>query len=299
VRGRSDNIERAGLAAAVEQAGDGIVITGTDGKIQYVNPAFTAMTGYTGEEAVGQSPRLLKSGRHPAVFYEELWNTIRCGRIWHGELINRRKDGTFYHEEMRITPVLGVNGEIVSYIAIKQDVTKRREAEESRRFLAAIVESSDDAIISKTLDGTISTWNEAAEALYGYRADEAIGEPISLLLPADRQDEMSRILDCIRGEQRLSRFETVRITKDGRSLDVSLDVSPIKDAAGTIVGAATIARDISERRRADRAMRDTAERFRALFERSLDCLYIHDFDGNFLDANPAALKLVKWQIECD
>jgi PAS domain S-box-containing protein len=146
------------------------------------------------------------------VFYEELWNTIRCGRIWHGELINRRKDGTFYHEEMRITPVLGVNGEIVSYIAIKQDVTKRREAEEARRFLAAIVESSDDAIISKTLDGTISTWNEAAEALYGYRADEAIGEPISLLLPPDRQDEMSRILDCIRGGQRLSRFEKVKLT---------------------------------------------------------------------------------------
>ena len=98
-------IERAGLVAAVEQAADGIVITDTDGKIQYVNPAFTAMTGYTSEEAVGQHTRILKSGRQPAAFYEELWNTIRSGRVWHGELINRRKDGTFYTEEMRITPV--------------------------------------------------------------------------------------------------------------------------------------------------------------------------------------------------
>src|SRR5208337_1226394 len=112
-------IERAGLVAAVEQAADSIVITDTSGKIQYVNPAFTAMTGYSSEEAVGQYPSILKSGRHPVAFYEELWNTIRSGRVWHGEVINRRKDGTLYDEEMRIAPVQGSNGEIVSYIAIK------------------------------------------------------------------------------------------------------------------------------------------------------------------------------------
>ena len=114
----SDRIERAGLVAAVEQAADGIVITDTDGKIQYVNPAFTAMTGYSSEEAVGQYPRILKSGREPVAFYEELWNTIRSGRIWHGELVNRRKDGTFYNEEMQISPVRVPNGEISSYIAV-------------------------------------------------------------------------------------------------------------------------------------------------------------------------------------
>jgi PAS domain S-box-containing protein len=110
----SGSIARAGLVAAVEQAADGIVVTDTNGQIQYVNPAFTAMTGYTSEEAVGQNPRILKSGLQPAALYEDLWNTIRSGRVWHGELINRRKDGTLYDEEMRIAPVEDDNGEIVS-----------------------------------------------------------------------------------------------------------------------------------------------------------------------------------------
>ncbi len=174
-------------------------------------------------------------------------------------------------------------------------ITHDREADKSKAFLAAIVESSDDAIIGKTLDGTISSWNEAAEAMYGYRADEIIGKPISLLVPADRQNEMSQILGSIRRGQRLSHFETVRVTKDGGLFEVSITVSPIKDASGAIVGAATIARDIGDRRRADRATRDSAERFRALFERSPDCLYIHDFDGNFLEMNPATLELLGYE----
>src|ERR1039457_801849 len=146
-------IERAGLVAAVEQAADGIVITDTLGKIQYVNPAFTAMTGYTSAEAVGQYPRILKSGRQTAEFYEELWNTVRSGRVWHGEMVNRRKDGTLYTEEMRITPVADATGEIVSFIAIKHDVTERRAAEEVQQLLAAIVESSEDAIAAYTPAG--------------------------------------------------------------------------------------------------------------------------------------------------
>jgi PAS domain S-box-containing protein len=115
-------IEPAGLAATVEQAADGIVITDSNGIIQHVNPAFTAMTGYTSEEAVGQHTRILKSGRHSEAYYHEMWNTIRSGQVWHGDVINRRKDGTFYSEEMRIAPVQDANGETVSYIAIKQNI---------------------------------------------------------------------------------------------------------------------------------------------------------------------------------
>ena len=183
-------IEQAGLVAAVEQTADGIVITDTDGKIQYVNPAFTAMTGYTSEEAVGQYPRILKSGLEPAEFYAELWSTIRSGRVWHGELINRRKDGTFYHEEMRITPVRDSTGEIVSYIAIKHDVTERRAAEEAQRFLATIVESSEDAIAAYTPAGIILTWNRGAETIFGYAAAEAIGKHVSMLAdqPGDQAE---------------------------------------------------------------------------------------------------------------
>ena len=166
----SDNIERAGLVAAVEQAADAIVITDADGKIQYVNPAFSAMTGYTGQEAIGQNPRLLKSGQQSAAFYGEMWNTIRSGQVWRGEVINRRKNGTLYHEEMQITPVQGANEEISSYIAIKRDVTARRAAEEAQRFLVAIVESSEDGIAAYTPEGIILTWNRGAEAIFGYSA---------------------------------------------------------------------------------------------------------------------------------
>ncbi len=119
-------IGHAGLVAAVEQAANGIVITDAIGKIEHVNPAFTAMTGYSREEAVGQHTRLLKSGRQSPALYGELWKTVSAGRVWSGELINRRRDGTFYTEEMRVTPVHGANGEITGYIAIKQDVTEQR-----------------------------------------------------------------------------------------------------------------------------------------------------------------------------
>lgn len=176
---RSEAIERAVLIAAVEQAADGIIITDTDGTIQYVNAAFASLTGYTSDEVVGQNPRILKSGRQAPATYEQLWNTIRSGVVWHGELINRRKDGTFYHEDMRITPVKGSNGEIVNFIAIKRDVTKRRKAEDAQRLLAAIAESSDDAIVAYAPTGSILTWNRAAELIFGYSADPCAARSIS------------------------------------------------------------------------------------------------------------------------
>jgi PAS domain S-box-containing protein len=182
----SGNIERAGLTAAVEQAADGIVITTIDGKIQYVNPAFTAMTGYTSEEAIGQNPSILKSGRQTQLFYEELWKNIRSGRVWFGEIVNRRKDGTLYTEEMRITPVRDCAGEVVSYIAIKHDVTERRTTAEAQDFLAAIVKSSEDAILAYTPAGFILTWNRGAETVFGYSAEDVIGKPMSILVAPER-----------------------------------------------------------------------------------------------------------------
>ena len=107
----SGNIHQAGLAAAVDQAADGVIITDTHGKIQYANPAFTRMTGFTKLEAVGRNPRILKSGKQAISVYEDLWRTIRAGQVWHGELINRRKDGTFDDEEMQVSPVRSPDGE--------------------------------------------------------------------------------------------------------------------------------------------------------------------------------------------
>lgn len=126
------------------------------------------------------------------------------------------------------------------------------------RFLAAIVDSSDDAVIGKTLDGTITSWNPAAEHLYGYTAEEAIGQPISLIIPTDRPDELASIMARLRDGQRIDHFETVRVRKDGTRLEVSISISPVYDAAGVIVGAASIARDITEQRRGERERQDLA-----------------------------------------
>src|SRR6478609_11261977 len=158
----ADQAERATLAVAIEQCVEGVVIADALGAIQYVNPAFSRMTGYSAEEAVGQNPRILKSGRQKEDFYEKLWATIAGGDTWRGELFNRRKDGSEYVEEMTINPVRDAAGRTISFIAIKQDVTERRKAEDAQRLLASIVESSEDAIFS-SLGDKITTWNQGAE----------------------------------------------------------------------------------------------------------------------------------------
>ena len=162
-----------------------MVITDIDGRIQYLNQSFTRMTGYAREACIGQNPRMLKSGRHDEAFYKRMWDTILAGDVWTGELTNRRKDGSEYVEEMTITPVRNSGGAVTNFIAIKQDVTARRAGEDAQRMLAAIVETSQDAMISHTPAGLITTWNRGAEAIFGYRAEEMIGKPVACLSAAE------------------------------------------------------------------------------------------------------------------
>ena len=292
-------IERAGLLEAVEQAADAVVITGTTGIIQYVNPAFTLMTGYTTEEAIGQYPSILKSGCQPPEVYADLWNTILAGRIWHGDLINRRKDGSLYHEEMRITPVRGANGAIVSYIAIKHDVTEQRAAIAERRatertqaLLASIVESSEDAIASGGLDGTINSWNHAAEALFGYAGREIVGKNVEILVPPDRREEAATTIDLIGKFGTAAPFETVGQRKDGSPIDVSIRVSPMRDPAGEVVGYAAFFRDIGARRQADRKLRESEERFRSVFEHAPFGMCVSGVDGRFIQVNASLCRML-------
>ena len=137
-----------------------------------------------------------------------------------------------------------------------RDVSERHRATVDRQRLAAIVESSDDVIIGKTLDGTVTSWNQAAERLYGYTAEEMIGQSIARIFPPERIDELRDFMERLRRGERISHHDAVRIAKDGRRIDISVSVSPITDAAGRIVGAATIAQDISERKRMEAAQRD-------------------------------------------
>ncbi len=145
-------------------------------------------------------------------------------------------------------------------------------AEAHRSFLASIVESSDDAIVGKTPEGVITSWNPAAERMYGYTAQEIVGKHISILLPPDRPREMDEILEKIRKGERVEHYETLRVRKDGSTIHVSLTVSPIHDAAGRLIGVSSIKRDISERKRAEEQFQATSQYVRSLIEASLDPL---------------------------
>ncbi len=153
-----------------------------------------------------------------------------------------------------IVPTLSTEGKPRQYVAIRADITERKRTEEVRERLAAVVESSQDAIISKTLDGTITAWNPGAERLFGYSSSEALGKPIRMLVPPERSNEESEILARIGRGERVDHFETARVRKDGKKIDVSATISPIRDSSGAIVGASKIARDITERKRAEQAV---------------------------------------------
>lgn len=157
-------------------------------------------------------------------------------------------------------------------------------------LLAAIVESSEDAIFSKTLDGLVLSWNSGAERLYGYSAHEMIGQPIHLLMPPERRAELADIMHQIRTGNRVEHLETVRRRKDGRLVEVSLTISPVKDASGTIVGASTIARDITHRKQMEEQLHRSERRLRALIEQSTDAIALLDTQGMILYASASTAR---------
>lgn len=185
---------------------------------------------------------------------------IREGRAIRGaEIIIERPDGIRRHVQVHPTPIRDASGEVVGAINMLIDVTERKEAEAAQSLLAAIVESSEDAIVSKTLDGLITSWNAGAEQMFGYAASEAVGQPITMLIPPERHDEEREILARLRRGERIEHIETVRITKDGTKFDASLTVSPLRDSDGRIIGASKIARNVSERKRAEEELAATKD----------------------------------------
>ncbi|HWP44812.1 MAG TPA: PAS domain S-box protein [Blastocatellia bacterium] len=173
----------------------------------------------------------------------------------------------------------------------------REISEEQSRLLAAIVESSDDAILSKSLDGIITSWNRAAELLFGYAAEEIIGQPVSLLVPPELADEFTEIMQRLKRGEHIDHYETVRMARDGRRIDVSLTISPIKNREGQLIGASTISRDIASRKRSEEALRESEERYRELFENANDMVYTLDLSGNLLSVNKAGERITGYDRE--
>jgi hypothetical protein len=241
------------LGSIVSSAEDAIVSKDLNGIVTSWNKAAEKIFGYNSEEMVGQPITKIIPPDH---FEEEpqILQRIRRGeRIQHYESKRMRKDGTIIDVSLTISPIKDRMGQITGASKIARDITEKKQwqrAEAAESFLGALVDSAEDAIISIDLDGIVTSWNAAAESLYGYAASEIMGTPIARLIPPDHPDEGPRILDRIRQGERITHFETKRVRRDGSPVDISLTVSPIKDSLGRIVGASKIARDITEQKRA-------------------------------------------------
>jgi PAS domain S-box-containing protein len=235
---------------AIEQSGNTIVITDTQGNIEYANPRFEQSTGYSITEALGNNQRMLKSGRQSREYYERLWTTIGSGNVWTGEFLNKRKDGSLYWESATIAPVLDQNGVVTNYVAIKEDITARRQAEEQLRKLSQAVEQSGNTVIVMDRNGLIEYVNPKFTQVTGYSPEEAIGEsPIALMngfgtTPDFSQDEWWLTVNA--GRIWHGEFQNHR--KDGSLFWESATIAPVHSRDGEVINFVEIKQDISEQK---------------------------------------------------
>ena len=280
--------------------GDAVITTDIHGRITYLNEVAESLTGWSHEEALAKPLERVfhiinEVSRQPvgSPATRALREGVVVGLANHTILV--RKDGSECPIDDSAAPIRNEQGHVSGCVLIFRDVTAQRLAEREKanqlltaRLLASIVESSNDAIIGKSLEGIIQSWNAAAERLFGFTAEQAIGRHISLVIPPDRLAEEDKIIASLRAGHRIEAFETERVRSDGQLINVSLTISPIKDADGNVVGASKIVRDVTDRKRAE----SDRQMFVTLIENSPDFIGMCDLDGVPFFINRAGLDMV-------
>src|SRR5580700_2668013 len=263
---------------------DPVVVLDAKLQVQTANRAFYTTFGVSRDQTQGISIRKLGNNEWET---SEVWESIETALSGPSEFQAVEIDREFpTGKRTLVLDARRLAGAGDSLIVLTfHDVTEQKQAERTTSLLAAIVDSSDDAILSKKLDGTITSWNQSAGRLFGYKAEEAVGQHITLIVPGERRSEEEDILRRLAKGERVDHFETERKRKDGATLEVSLTISPIRDAAGRVIGASKVARDISERKRIEVALRESEERFRAIFETTPECVKLVSADGTLLHMN--------------
>lgn len=245
------------LAAIIESSEDAIASKDLNGIITSWNKSAERLFGYTAEEIIGQPVTTIIP---PELHKDEprILGKIRAGeRIEHFQTVRVHKNGRLIDVSLTVSPIRDGNGNIVGAAKIVRDITRQKKLEEAALRLAAIVESSDDAIASKDLNGIITSWNRSAEKLFGYKAEEIVGKPVMTIIPPELHHDEIMILSKIRRGEKIDHFETIRLHKNGERIEVSLTISPVKDESGKVIGAAKIIRNITETNKIERALQTT------------------------------------------
>lgn len=275
------------LAAIVETSPDAIISRNLEGTVLSWNAGAERIYGYSAQEMTGRDINVLvppSTDRTPEDNNERL---LKGETLPVYETVRLTKDGRRIHVEISISAIRDAAGRVTQIAAIHRDVTASRQAAADRARLAAIIEGSDDAIFSRTLDGVVTSWNTGAERMFGYAADEAIGQRVEeLILPPEAHARVANNVDRVRHGERVAAYETRRMAKDGRMIDVLSSVSPIRNDAGEVVGVSVILHDISALKQAEAAVRDKERLFRSTIEHAEIGITHLSLDGHYLLVNP-------------
>ncbi len=286
-------VDWPGISTLTEELPALVGFIDTEQRYRYVNRAYELFLNQTRDHIFGKTVREVTGIEFYAVAEPYIRRALKGEHVRFPASLRRRSDDALREVEVLCTPHLNDSGEVVGFISLIRDISERAFVAETHARLAAIIDSSDDAIVSKTLDGVITSWNRSAERIFGYTAAEAIGQNITLIIPPERRSEEDEVLARLRRGDRVDHFETERRAKDGHTVYVSLSVAPVRNAEGVVIGAAKVARDITERKRSEESLRAAEEYRRAVLESMPECMKVLDQHGVVLHMNPAGLRMVE------